>query len=101
MTTNTATALTAPAPRPALAQLAALVREVSEMPEHRALATYAGYIATLACLHDEFAKFPRGTVENRQAYAAATKLFKAAREFASTHNLPHPNQALRDLGYTP
>ena len=83
----------------AVVRLATLVREVCDMPQFRGVGTYATYIAELAAQHDEAAKHPRGTAENREEYAKATTLYHAARKFAARNGMPDPNSCLRSLGY--
>jgi hypothetical protein len=82
-----------------LTELAHLVKEVTEQPGMKHVATYAGAIAELAYLHDEVAKHPKGSSENCAAFAATRKLWDAARVYAKKHGLPHPTNALRDMGY--
>ena len=82
-----------------LLELARLVKEVADQPSMKQVATYAGALAELSTLHDEAARYPKGTPENAAAFAATRKLWDAARMYSKKYGLPHPTEALRDMGH--
>jgi hypothetical protein len=92
--------LAAHATTPVLHRLASLLQEVADDPKLRNIAAYAGALAELAAMHDAVAKLPKGSPENRAAFAATRKSWDAARVFAAKHGLQHPTAALREMGYS-
>jgi hypothetical protein len=83
-----------------LVKLAALVREVAEIPQFKATAHYASQLAELMSMHDEMNKLPKDCANHRRLYGEATKLYHAARNHALRHNLEAPNTVLRSIGYS-
>jgi hypothetical protein len=83
----------------AVKKLAALVRELSDSDQYRHLMYYSHLIATLQDFHDQLATLKKGTSEQRQAYAAATKIYNAARVYALEHGFDHPNAVMQSCGY--
>jgi len=91
---------TTPESKASLLKLAALMRDLFSRDEYRTVATYVTQCSELMDQHDEFAKYSKGTDENRRAYAAATALYNNARIYASKNGLPHPNEMLQACGYS-
>lgn len=83
-----------------LVRLAALVREVAEIPQFKSTAHYASQLAELMSMHDEMNKLHKDCADRRRMFGVATKVYHAARVPALRHNLEAPNAVLRSLGYS-
>jgi hypothetical protein len=84
----------------AVKRLAAMVRELTDRDDFKHTMYYAHLIATLQEFHDRLAELERGSQQQREMYAAATKVFKAARAYASDHGFDHPNKVMAESGYS-
>jgi hypothetical protein len=83
----------------AVQKLAALVRELAATDQYRHLMYYSHLIATLQDFHDQLATLEKGTPEQRRVYAAATKIYNAARVYALEHAFDPPNTVMLSCGY--